>query len=146
MGETFSAMSGARTIGAERSKDCLFVYGTLLDAARLDAVLGGVTAWRDAGPATVAGILYDAGEFPALRLCADPRRRVPGRLIEFAEPAAALARIDVYEDVAGTGGLFARTRCRVRLARGGTTAAWVYVYVRRVRGLRRIAQWPPSPD
>lgn len=138
-------MSGVRAIGAERPNDCLFVYGTLLDRARLDAVLGGVTTWRDAGPATVAGILYNAGEFPALRLSAGLRRRVPGRLIEFADPAAALARIDVYEDVAGTGGLFARTRCGVRLARGSTTEAWVYVYVRPVRGLRRIAQWPPSP-
>ncbi len=121
--------------------DSLFVYGTLLDPAQLTVVLAGCSRWRDLGPAAIAGILYDAGDYPALCLDAESPRRVPGHLIELGDPAAALSRLDEYEGVAD--GLYVRQQCRAELPDGSGRDCWVYAYARPVEGLPRIARWPP---
>jgi len=128
----------------------LFVYGTLQDGGRLDALIGNATRWRVLARGTTAGALYDVGRYPAMiRVVTEqgarrrsPRAadRVPGLVIELAEPAAALRVLDKYEGV--DDGVYARRRCRVLTADGVTTTAWVYVYSRPVTGLRRIAAWP----
>lgn len=120
----------------------LFVYGTLKDPSCLNAVLG-PAAWRTLGPATVAGILYDCGEYPALVGARTEEDVVPGLLLEL-DDERALARLDAYEGVES--GLYVRRRCEVRLDSGQLTNAWGYLYNRPTVGLRRIAAWPPERD
>lgn len=116
----------------------LFAYGTLQDARQRAAVLGGAPA-RVVGRGSVAGVLYDLGDYPGL--VPGGAGRVPGLVVELAD-AAALARLDAYEDV--DAGLYARQWTTVRLDAGGECDAWVYVYRRSVGGRPRIAAWPPA--
>lgn len=120
----------------------LFVYGTLMRRSQMDAVLAGCSEWRYAGRATVAGILYDAGSYPALRV--DPRSgaRVPGMLVELDRARLALGRLDEYEGVGD--GLYARRRRRVRTGNRSMRIAWIYEYARAVDRLPRIAAWRPQ--
>ena len=113
----------------------LFAYGTLRDAGMRDRVLRGAPS-REIGPGSVAGVLYDLGEYPGL-VAGD--ERVPGVVIELADDAA-LARLDEYEDVGS--GLYVRRRTTVRLDGGEEIEAWVYLYNRSVEGRRQIVAWP----
>ena len=122
----------------------LFVYGTLRDEARLRDVLGDVGAWSDLGPATVAGDLYDAGEYPGLLLRDGGEPLVEGRLVELFDPDAAFTALDAYEGV--DTGLYARRQCRARLMDGSERLVWVYEYNRSVRGLPRLCNTAGRPD
>jgi gamma-glutamylaminecyclotransferase len=118
----------------------LFVYGTLKDPHRMAAVVGPHVHMRVVGAGTVRGVLYDAGEYPALKLSASAGDVVRGQLLELDD--AALPRLDRYEGV--DSGLYVRQACDVRDDDGRVRAAWVYVYNRSVAALRRIAEWPPK--
>jgi gamma-glutamylcyclotransferase (GGCT)/AIG2-like uncharacterized protein YtfP len=118
----------------------LFVYGTLQRSQQMDAVLRGASNWRYAGTATVAGELYDAGDYPVLVLNRRSRSKVRGRIVEIDDSMAALALLDDYEGVRE--GLYVRRRRRVDVADGSRRIAWVYEYARPVDGMRRIAAWP----
>jgi gamma-glutamylcyclotransferase (GGCT)/AIG2-like uncharacterized protein YtfP len=118
----------------------LFVYGTLQRSEQMDAVIAGASDWRYAGAATVAGELYDAGDYPALLLNRRSASRVRGRLVELDDAAAALQRLDDYEGVRE--GLYVRRRCLVQVPDGDKRFAWVYQYARPVNGLPRIRGWP----
>jgi gamma-glutamylcyclotransferase (GGCT)/AIG2-like uncharacterized protein YtfP len=119
----------------------LFAYGTLKDPKQLAAVVGRAVPYRVVGSGTIPGILYDVGDYPALRPSDAPDDVVPGVLLELDD--AALDGVDAYEGVAE--GLYVRDRCEVRLDDGRTADAWVYIYIRDTTGLRRIAAWPPGP-
>jgi gamma-glutamylcyclotransferase (GGCT)/AIG2-like uncharacterized protein YtfP len=128
----------------------LFVYGTLRDEARLREVLGDDGAWSYCGPATVAGDLYDAGEYPALLLRDGGEPSVEGRLVELFDSVAAFTALDTYEEV--DAGLYTRRRCRPRLMDGSEHVVWVYEYNRSVSGLPRLrdtsgrsASWENRP-
>ena len=131
-----------------RAPALLFVYGTLQDPARVEALIGAITRWRTVGSGSTRGRLYDVGSYPALIRA--PTRgtasrsgdRVPGVLLELDAGAAALKVLDRYEGV--DEGVYERRRCRVTTAAGANTVAWVYVYLQPVTGLRRIVAWPPS--
>ena len=112
----------------------LFAYGTLRDAGMRDQVLRGAPS-REIGRGSVAGVLYDLGEYPGL-VTGD--ERVPGVVIELADDAS-LARLDEYEDVGS--GLYVRRRATVRLDDGRDVETWVYLYNRAVDGRRRITSW-----
>lgn len=116
----------------------LFAYGTLQNPARRAAVIGPATPCRVIAEASIRGALYDAGDYPVLRLSDAATDCVPGVLLELDD--SALAQLDEYEGVAT--GLFRRVRCTVDVASGGAVDAWVYLYARSVTGLRRIAAWP----
>ena len=118
----------------------LFAYGTLMDPQRLAAVIG--PGWRACivGRGRVGGMLYDLGEYPALRPSDAATNTVPGVLLELDE--GALAPLDTYEGVAE--GLYARERHAVRLDDGRIVEAWVYAFSGSTDGLRRIASWPPE--
>ncbi|MBI1816539.1 MAG: gamma-glutamylcyclotransferase [Deltaproteobacteria bacterium] len=125
------------SIGARRPAR-FFFYGTLRDAARVNAVVGPASGWRRVAAGSISGRMYDVGPYPALRPGRTAAERVRGVVIEFANGAAALPLLDAYEEaVAAT--LYVRRRCRVRLTNGRTLTAWVYVYNRPVTGLQRIA-------
>jgi len=117
------------------ARPLLFAYGTLQEARQRDTVLRGAST-REIGRGSVAGTLYDLGEYPGL--VAEGAARVPGLLIELADEAA-LALLDAYEGV--DEGLYARIRTPVRLDTGDEVEAWVYVYLRPVDGRPRIASW-----
>ena len=116
-----------------------FAYGTLKDLGQLTVVVGAAVQCRVVGRGRVRGILYDVGDYPALRPSPSPDDVVTGVLLELDD--AALADLDAYEGVAD--GLYVRARCAVHLDDGTATAAWVYVYNRATTGLRRIVTWPP---
>jgi gamma-glutamylcyclotransferase (GGCT)/AIG2-like uncharacterized protein YtfP len=82
------------------------------------------------------------GAFPALQPSSDPVDLVPGMVLEFADGATALARLDDYEGTAS--GLYVRQHGQAKLAEGRPVEVWVYVYNRRVEGLRRIDRWPSA--
>jgi gamma-glutamylcyclotransferase (GGCT)/AIG2-like uncharacterized protein YtfP len=119
--------------------ELVFTYGTLKESGRLRTMLRDVTRWRIVGYGTVQGRLYDTGPYPAFGMSNDTADRVPGVLIKVESGAAALARLDEYEDVAT--GLYERRRMPVRLDDVTTLDAWVYVYRRSVDGFARIAEW-----
>jgi gamma-glutamylcyclotransferase (GGCT)/AIG2-like uncharacterized protein YtfP len=121
--------------------ELLFVYGTLLDERHVEALISGLGRWSCLGAARIAGELYDAGAYPALRLSA-AGAEVEGILLEVENGPAVLAKLDDYEGVEK--GLYARRRVEVRLSDGSTCEAWVYVYDQPVAGLRRIQRWPPE--
>lgn len=114
----------------------LFAYGTLQEARQRDAVLGGAPT-RVVGRGSVAGTLYDLGEFPGL--VAGGAARVPGTLIELPDETV-LPLLDAYEGIAD--GLYRRVRATVQLDSGAEVAAWLYVYLRPVAGCRRLDAWP----
>ena len=122
-----------------RGSATVFVYGTLTQPECLVTIVGGVTDWHVTGRASVGGLLFDVGEYPALRL-SRTRERVGGLLVEFTNGPEALALLDAYEDVPA--GLYVRRRCRARLDDGGTRVPWVYLYNRSVTGHPRIWQRP----
>lgn len=116
----------------------LFAYGTLRDPRRVATVTGLPGCCRAVAPGTVDGVLYDVGEYPALRPPISADDRVPGVLLEIDD--AALARLDDYEGVGE--GLYLRERCTVQCADGRAIEAWVYIFNQPTATLRRIAQWP----
>jgi gamma-glutamylcyclotransferase (GGCT)/AIG2-like uncharacterized protein YtfP len=119
----------------------LFAYGTLKDPKQLRAAVGFPVRCDIVGSGTIGGVLYDVGEYPALRPSDSPADLVPGVLLEVDD--AALDRLDAYEGVPE--GLYLRERRAVRLDDGRRAEAWVYLYNRSTAGMRRIAGWPPEP-
>jgi gamma-glutamylcyclotransferase (GGCT)/AIG2-like uncharacterized protein YtfP len=136
-----SPAAGNRTAPAGATAR-LFAYGTLRDAGLLAAVIGKDSGWRYLGEGSVAGRLYDAGEYPVLGAREEAGDRVPGVLIELERGEDALARLDAYEGV--DIGLYRRQAVAVQLSSGAVVEAWAYVYQRSVEGLRRIERWPAS--
>lgn len=102
----------------------LFVYGTLrpclagLEQQRLIAELA------VAGPATVPGVLYDIGPYPAL---VDGRGIVYGDLLIIATDGQ-LALLDAYEETGGDNPLYQRELTVATRPDGTSVAAWTYCY------------------
>lgn len=91
----------------------LFVYGTLRSGG---GAAGQLRGCRLVGPGSVAGTLYDLGDYPALVLGGDGR--VEGEV--WRCPAGVLPRLDEYEGVAE--GLFGRAEVEAAGVR-----CWTYV-------------------
>ena len=117
----------------------LFAYGTLQDPQQVAAIVGAGVRCHVLGRASVCGVLYDAGEYPALRPGEVADDLVPGVVLEIDD--GALQRLDDYEGVGE--GLYVRERCEAHVEDGRVIAAWVYIYNRPTSALRRIAAWPP---
>ena len=122
----------------------LFVYGTLLSRARMDAVLGEAARWRVVAPAVVGGVLYDRGAYPGMVLCPGAVSMVPGLLVEIDPEGAALARLDAYEGVGE--GLFARRRIALARRPAEHRTAWLYEYRGPVEGLSALREWQLGPE
>jgi gamma-glutamylcyclotransferase (GGCT)/AIG2-like uncharacterized protein YtfP len=120
----------------------LFVYGTLMSAAKMDAVLAGAARWRVVGPAAVAGVLYDLGAYPGMCLGGDSGALVPGLLLELEPEGAALRRLDAYEGVDER--LFVRRRISLRRNSSEHRSAWLYEYCGPLEGLTCLGEWPPG--
>src|SRR5262249_9649071 len=127
----------------------LFVYGSLLSAARHPM---GERLAREAcclGDATLQGRLYRISWYPGAVEGGAGDERVHGEVYRLHNGAMTLKWLDAYEGLAaGAGpGEYARRERPVRLASGEEIAAWVYLYCRDVSGLTRVpgGRWLPVP-
>ncbi|HWB32771.1 MAG TPA: gamma-glutamylcyclotransferase family protein [Acidobacteriaceae bacterium] len=117
----------------ETSPILLFIYGTLHPDRAPREIAPVARRLKPCGMATVRGRLLDLGEYPGLLLedaAGDRAREVPGELFEVPD-AAALARLDAYEDYRPgeeAASLFLRVRTTATSADGSRLFCWVYVY------------------
>lgn len=106
--------------------DLLFVYGTLRPTLAAGAHARLVHDLELVGPATVAGVLLDLGDYPGLVAGAGV---VHGDLLRIADPTRLVA-LDAYEECGSPDPLFQRERTVASLHDGTTAVAWVYRCVR----------------
>ncbi len=134
-----AAVAGAGEMPAQdrSSPDLLFVYGTLrpslIDAAP-ETPRQIVRALRVQGEATVAGLLFDLGDYPGF-VRATPSigggaqagsPRVVGDVLEV--DASDLAALDAYEECGGPSPLYRRERVLATWRSGGEPiTCWIYV-------------------
>jgi gamma-glutamylcyclotransferase (GGCT)/AIG2-like uncharacterized protein YtfP len=130
----------------------LFVYGTLITAAghRMGARLRREA--RLLGAASMPGRLYSLGRYPGLVEARDgqglAQNLVHGELYALNTPAVTLRWLDAYEGiVAHKPGQspYARLKRPVHLPSGETLSAWVYVYLKSVKGRPEVpgGRWGP---
>ncbi len=136
-------MVRSRSFTGRSPQALLFVYGTL----RLGAA-GPMAAWlrntaRHVGVGQVRGRLYDLGRYPGLVEPARSADWVRGDLYVLARPRGSWRTLDTYEGASDSRGAaeYARVERSVRIGRRWCRA-WLYLYLRPVRGKRRI----PSGD
>lgn len=113
----------------------LFVYGTLrpcLAGAEQRQLIARLAA---AGPATVPGLLYDLGPYPAL--VAGPGV-VYGDLYLVSDERQ-LAALDAYEECGGDDPLYRREPTIATRPDGSAVAAWAYFYERSLAAATVIA-------
>jgi len=93
------------------------------------------------GEATYQGRLYRIGHYPGAVPSNDPMNMVRGEVYRLRHPSVVLARLDRYEEC-GPGfrqpAEFVRHSAEIRLRTGRTVSAWIYIYNRPVRGLKRL--------
>ncbi len=115
---------------------CLFVYGTLMTAAKgtlgasMRKKLAEAATW--VGPASTAGRLIDFGDYPGLVAPVGRSDTVHGEVFELHEPVSAFALLDDYEGIppiATPDDEYERIVVPVRLASGDDIKAWVYRYL-----------------
>lgn len=116
----------------------LFVYGTLRHeiAAAEHRTLLGSARWL--GPASVAGVLIDLGNYPGLLILAECEASggtVSGELYELTVPERILAALDDYEGVSAAPQEYRRVCVNVRQeGQSRTLAAWAYEFVGEYQG------------
>ena len=118
----------------------LFVYGTLLSDAGHPM---GARLRRESslvGEATIQGRLYRITRYPGLVADPDPEARVHGEVCKLNSPASFLW-LDAYEGIVqGAANEYERVERTARLTSGDEIAAWVYLYLKSVSGLRPIPE------
>jgi gamma-glutamylcyclotransferase (GGCT)/AIG2-like uncharacterized protein YtfP len=129
------------------SSEHLFVYGTLRPpspiplAARLSVVAAG----------SVAGRLYDFGEYPGLVETREDNQRVQGLICALPADGDMLARLDDYEGYEPQrphGSLFVRRRGEALTNDGRRLSCWVYYYNRPLQNQPHLLDgvWPGEPS
>ena len=134
-----------------RDLDHVFVYGTLRPRHAPPALENLLRHAANLGEASVPGLLYDLGPYPAA--VAPPTGwqvfRVFGEVLRFAGPPSWLAELDAYEGfdpASQETSLFVRTPCTATLQTGDAGRCWIYLYRGRPCASARIAsgRWQPS--
>ncbi len=120
----------------------LFVYGTLRRGSGhpMQALLARRARW--VGPALFRGRLFRVAAYPAVVPSKRPGERVRGDLYALGASGPLLDVLDAYEgcDAAKSApSEYVRIRLPVRLRRGPCVEAWLYVYNRPLRHLRRLS-------
>ena len=135
-------LAAARGNQPSASPDRLFVYGTL----KRGHCRAGLLKPRTVEPAQCRGHLVDLGEYPGLRLGAEPARDAAGRedhlqpppgwvrgeLVEHDGLGDLLPELDEVEDFLGydhPDSLYRRVLIRVRTGDGSESLAWSYSYL-----------------
>jgi gamma-glutamylcyclotransferase (GGCT)/AIG2-like uncharacterized protein YtfP len=118
---------------AESGRTCgyVFFYGTLLPEHAPAAMRRVVARLSFCGEGSVAGVLYDLGEYPGAVLDESSDRRVYGAVFRLPDDANILGEMDRYEGYDASFpdmSLFVRRRCPVELNDGNIIECWVYEY------------------
>jgi gamma-glutamylcyclotransferase (GGCT)/AIG2-like uncharacterized protein YtfP len=123
----------------------LFVYGTLMQAAGSNYGQAARMRLVQEAPqrlvAQTRGQLYELGQYPGLVAGTVDDSAVHGELMLLRDPAVTLPWLDEYEAISpveGADNEYARQLREIMLPGGPAVSAWTYVYVKPVRGLRRI--------
>lgn len=120
--------------------DRLFVYGTLRRGGGAPVRRRLRRDWVCLGEAWMVGLLYEVADYPGAVPCDGAGPQIRGELYRLVRPERVLALLDRYEGC-GPGHAspheYRRAQVKVHTA-GGTLMAWVYLYNRTPRGLRRI--------
>jgi gamma-glutamylcyclotransferase (GGCT)/AIG2-like uncharacterized protein YtfP len=111
----------------------LFVYGTLRRGSRSLMAERLAASATYVGDATVAGTLYDTGNYPACVPSLRADDRVHGEVFALhpGTATALLAELDQYEGFASDSryaSLFVREVTKARFADGSEQAVWIYHY------------------
>ena len=112
-------------------KHTLFVYGTLHPDLAPKEIQSVVKKMILIGPGTIAGNLYDLGEYPALTIDGKRKQRVGGVVFALPDDPETLRKLDQYEEYLPgdpANSLFVRSRRLVTLDDGTRRFCWVYVY------------------
>jgi gamma-glutamylcyclotransferase (GGCT)/AIG2-like uncharacterized protein YtfP len=115
----------------------LFVCGTLLPELVPEHLAGLMGTFTSVGAASIAGRLYDLGEYPGAIADEQASERVVGWIYEIPPGDAALKQLDAYEGIDpknSAASLFLRRRAVAELAGGGQIDCWLYAYNRAVEG------------
>jgi gamma-glutamylcyclotransferase (GGCT)/AIG2-like uncharacterized protein YtfP len=122
----------------------LFVYGSLRRGFQHDAYEYIRRYFTYVGEASVKGLLYDMGEYPAA-VPANTEATIVGelyRIREIDEFEWAMGQLDDYEGIypeAGEAPLYRRERATVRLGNDVSTEAWIYWFNGSVEGRPVVA-------
>ena len=127
----------------------LFVYGSLMSAARHPMGERLAREARLIGEASMRGRLYRVSTYPGL-VGGDAHARVHGEVYALNAPAVSLKWLDAYEGIVPGDrerSQYERAERQVLLASGEEIAAWVYLYLRDVARLRAIphGRWMADP-
>jgi gamma-glutamylcyclotransferase (GGCT)/AIG2-like uncharacterized protein YtfP len=127
----------------------LFVYGSLMSAARHPMGERLRAESRLLGLATIQGRLYRVSWYPGVIESADAEQRVHGEVYALGDPGT-LAWLDAYEGIVpgmGDGSEYERVQRPARLVSGEEIAAWTYLYRKDVAGFALVpdGRWTPEP-
>lgn len=112
----------------------LFVYGTLRPRSAPPALAHILRFASNLGEASVPGLLYDFGSYPAAVAppeCGSQELRVHGEVLQIAGLESWLAELDAYEGfdpASWETSLFVRTPCTATLTSGQALCCWIYLY------------------
>ena len=109
--------------------ELIFLYGTLMTPFNRTARLRMNRHLAFKGTATIEGVLFDLGIYPAAVPASDGR--VHGELYEMLHPVVVLRELDElegYHPGEHEKSLYTRTRARVTLEDGAIAHAWTYFY------------------
>jgi gamma-glutamylcyclotransferase (GGCT)/AIG2-like uncharacterized protein YtfP len=109
----------------------LFAYGTLQRGLAPEYLLPVVSQLVAVGEGSVAGLLYDLGEYPGMVLDGESGMKVFGTVFVLPDEDWILAALDGYEGFypdSVESSLFVRELHPVELMDGRRLDCWVYVY------------------
>ena len=119
----------------------LFVYGSLMSAARHPMGERLRAESRLLGAATIRGRLYRVSWYPGAIESADAEQRVHGEVYALGDPGRTLAWLDTYEGIVPgnpDAGEYERLERPARLATAEELTAWVYLYRKDVAGFALV--------
>ena len=119
----------------------LFSYGTLQPELAPAEIASVIRQFRPIGRASIAGILYDLGDYPGAVL-GETNLRVWGQVFELPKDPGVLRQLDEYEEFDPAeieSSQFVRTECDGTLESGTMIKVWVYMYNREPGSAPRIA-------
>jgi gamma-glutamylcyclotransferase (GGCT)/AIG2-like uncharacterized protein YtfP len=106
---------------------------------------------RFVGEGSIAGRIYNLGEYPGAVPDPHSERTIFGRVFELRNPEGMLLVFDDYEGYrkdAPSESLFVRQQLMIRLEGGRRIRAWMYVYQGICDGRAEITsgRWLPDPE
>lgn len=114
-------------------KKRLFVYGTLHPDRAPKGIRDMVKRMVPMGSGTIAGVLHDLGEYPAVTLNGKQEQRVKGEVFALPNDPGMLQQFDDYEGYLPdnpSNSLFIRSKRLITLDSGTELLCWVYIYNR----------------